>query len=120
VRSCRWPRGSTPTGGRFLVKEYPKDGEYQRFKLSVQITGKLQAHVTERGLGRDDMFFQAPPLDEPWIRKLRLVTDPDGLGRTEPNPQGHTYRHGTMTAYSFGRCRCGYCRGAALAVCRAP
>jgi integrase len=94
-----------PSGGRFLVKEYPKDGEYRRFKLSVQITGKLRAHVTERGLGRDDLIFQAPPLDEPRIRKLRLVTDPDSLGRTEPNPQGHTYRHGTMTAYSLGRCQ---------------
>jgi integrase len=50
-----------PNGGWFLVKEYPKDGEYRRFKLSVQITGKLRAHVTERGLGRDDLIFQAPP-----------------------------------------------------------
>jgi integrase len=101
-----------PDGGRFLIKEYPKDGEFRRFKLSTQITDKLRAHVTERGLGRDDLIFQAPPLDEPRIRKLRLVTDPESLGRTEPNPQGHTYRHGTMTAYSLGRCRCDYCRGA--------
>jgi integrase len=65
-----------PDGGRFLVKEYPKDGEYRRFKLSVQITSKLRAHIAERGLDRDDLIFQAQPLDEPRIRKLRLVTDP--------------------------------------------
>ena len=49
-----------PEGGRFLVKPYPKDKEYRRFKLSAQITAKLQAHVEERGLGRDDLLFQAP------------------------------------------------------------
>ncbi len=41
-----------PEGGRFLVKPYPKDKEYRRFKLSAQITAKLKAHVTEHGLDR--------------------------------------------------------------------
>jgi integrase len=99
-----------PEGGRFLVKEYPKDREYRRLKLSAQIAAKLKAHVTEHGRGRDDLIFQAPPVDEPRIRKLRLVADPDTLGRTRPNPEGHTYRHGTLTGYSLGRCRCDYCR----------
>lgn len=40
------------------------------------------------------------------------VADPDELGRTEANPEGRTYRHGTLTGYSLGRCRCDYCRGA--------
>jgi hypothetical protein len=44
--------------------------------------GNLRAHIAERGLGREDLIFQAPPLDEPRIRKLRLVTDPESLGRT--------------------------------------
>ena len=34
------------------------------------------------------------------------------LGRTEPNAAGHRYRHGTLTGYSLGRCRCDYCRDA--------
>jgi len=34
-----------PDGQRFLVKDYPKDREYRRLKLSVQITAKLKAHV---------------------------------------------------------------------------
>ena len=49
-----------PEGGRFLVKPYPKDKEYRRFKLSAQITAKLQAHVAGRGLGWDDLLFQMP------------------------------------------------------------
>ena len=46
-----------PDGGRFLVKEYPKDKEYRRFKLSRQITAKIQAYVTAKGLGSDDLIF---------------------------------------------------------------
>ena len=103
-----------PDGGRFLVKPYPKDKEYRRFKLSAQITAKLKAHVAERGLGRDDLLFQAPrgraadPGAAPRCRPRRA------LGRTEPNAAGHRYRHGTLTGYSLGRCRCDYCRGRLL------
>ena len=101
-----------PAGGRFLVKDYPKDREFRRFKLSAQIVAKLQAHVVEHDLGRDDLLFWAPEPDGPKVRKLRLVVDPETLGLTEPNAQGRRYRHGTMTGYSLGRCRCDYCKDA--------
>jgi integrase len=101
-----------PEGGRFLVKEYPKDREYRRLKLSNQITAKLKVHMAEHGRSRDELIFQAPPTNEPRIRKLRLGADAETLGRTEPNPEGRTYRHGTLTGYSLGRCRCDHCRGA--------
>ena len=35
-----------PAGGRFLVKEYPKDKEYRRLKLSTQLAGKLGTHIS--------------------------------------------------------------------------
>jgi len=101
-----------PQGGRFLVKDYPKDKEFRRFKLSTQIVAKLTAHVEENGLGRGDLLFRAPEEEGPRVRKLRLVADPDTLGRTDPNAVGRRYRHGTMTGYSLGRCRCDYCRDA--------
>jgi site-specific recombinase XerD len=31
---------------------------------------------------------------------------------TEQNAAGHTYRHGTLTAYNMGPCRCQHCRHA--------
>ncbi|WP_433462170.1 hypothetical protein [Spirillospora sp. CA-128828] len=34
------------------------------------------------------------------------------LGATAPNSAGRTYRHGTLTGYSMGRCRCAHCRRA--------
>jgi hypothetical protein len=46
------------------------------------------------------------------VGKLRLVVDPETLGLTEPNAQGRRYRHGTMTGYSLGRCRCDYSKDA--------
>ena len=45
------PPDEHPTGGRFLVKDYPKDKEYRRFKLSAQITAKIMVHIEASGLG---------------------------------------------------------------------
>jgi integrase len=100
-----------PQGGRFLVKEYPKDREYRRLKLSSQITVKLKSHVTDHQLSRDDLLFRAPA-DSPWPRKPHLAVDPHTLGLTDPNAKGRRYRHGTMTGYSMGRCKCEHCRDA--------
>jgi hypothetical protein len=41
-----------------------------------------------------------------------MLPNPDRLGRTEPNAAGRTYGHGTLGAYTAGRCRCEYCRNA--------
>ncbi len=105
-----------PTGGRFLVKEYPKDGEYRRFKLSSQIVAKLKAHVQAKDLQPDDLFFRFKTDDTgPDAIKIRAVlTDEliETLGKTEPNLKGHRYDHSTLTAYTTGGCRCDYCKEA--------
>ena len=100
-----------PDGGRFLVKDYPKDKEYRRFKLSQQITAKIQAHVTARGLGSDDLLFTYQPPAQPSTRRPDTSATPP-MGMTEPNEKGRQYRHGTLTAYNAARCRCEHCRGA--------
>jgi hypothetical protein len=43
---------------------------------------------------------------------LQLVTEPVDLGLTEPNADGRQYRHGTLTGYNPGGCKCEQCRGA--------
>jgi hypothetical protein len=98
-----------PAGERFLVKPYPKNTKYRRFKLSRQVVAKLSAHISERHLGPDDLLFTAPT--EPPRRVIELP-NPDTLGRTGPNAAGRRYRHGTLTGYSLGRCRCKYCKAA--------
>ena len=95
-------------GRRFLVKDYPKDGEYRRLKLTNQITAKLQAYARERELRAGDLVFAMPERG----RALKMLPNPDRLGRTEPNDAGRTYRHGTLSAYTAGRCRCEHCKNA--------
>ncbi|MBA9002160.1 tyrosine-type recombinase/integrase [Thermomonospora cellulosilytica] len=101
-----------PTGGRFLVKPYPKGREYRRFKLSTQITRKLQAHVQARSLQENDLLFSYWEDDRPKERKQPIFLAPGTHGKTAPNEKGRVYDHGTLTAYTTGRCRCDYCKEA--------
>jgi integrase len=103
------PRRFHPEGGRFLVKDYPKDGEYREFKLSPQIAQKIGLYIAEHGIGPDDLLFAMPELA---ARPLRVLANPDTLGLTTPNAAGRRYQHGTLSGYSAGKCRCEHCRGA--------
>ena len=101
-----------PTGDRFLIKEYPKDKEYRRLKLSNQLADKLGTHIRSSGLGPSDLIFPMPPQDSPAAR-IRAVPNLANLGFTRPNAAGRQYRHGTMSGYNAGRCRCQHCKDAA-------
>jgi integrase len=98
-----------PTGDRFLVKPYPKDREHRRLKLNVEIAAKLHAHVVALALQPDDLLFTMPKSARP---ALKLLAHPETLGWTDPNSNGRCYRHGTLSAYSAGACRCRHCKDA--------
>ncbi|MEV1200010.1 tyrosine-type recombinase/integrase [Microbispora rosea] len=98
-----------PEGKRFLIKEYPKDREFRRFKLSPQITAKLKQHIEDSKLERDDLLFVYQPEESAPQPKLEPA---EHLGLTEPNAAGRRYRHGTLSAYSAGKCRCQHCKNA--------
>jgi integrase len=104
------PRGEHPSGGRFLVKDYPKDKEYRRLKLSAQITAKIVAHIRARGLRADDLLFSYQAPCRPATRRRLAILEPASL--TDPDGNGRRYRHGTLTAYNAAKCRCEHCRGA--------
>jgi integrase len=104
------PPDEHPTGGRFLVKDYPKDKEYRRFKLSAQITAKLVVHIEARGLGPDDLLFSYEAPGRPAARHCATLAQSPGM--TDPDENGRRYRHGTLTAYNAAKCRCEHCRGA--------
>lgn len=98
------------TATQFLVKEYPKDRHYRRLRLSAALVDRIKTHVTDHGLGPDDLIFTYQP-----TRATVVVFPPvatDALGLTEPNQHGRRYRHGSLSGYSAGRCRCPHCRGA--------
>ncbi|MGH3167319.1 MAG: tyrosine-type recombinase/integrase [Trebonia sp.] len=100
-----------PNGERFIVKQYPKDGEYRRFKVNPAVVKKIETHVTEKGLGPDDLLFELRQDFEAQPR-LSVAPNPATLGKTKPNEKGYSYDHGTLSAYSAGKCRCEHCRGA--------
>ncbi|HKR51229.1 MAG TPA: site-specific integrase, partial [Pseudonocardiaceae bacterium] len=106
-----------PKSERFLVKEYPKDREPRRFKLSAQIVEKLKSHRDTEKLGPDDLLFAIRDAEGP-KPELRAVPNPDELGLTPPNDKGRQYKHGTQSGYGPGKCRCENCR-AAVAIYRA-
>jgi integrase len=98
-----------PTGDRFLIKNYPKDKQPRRLGLSRHIRDLLADHITGKTPG--DLLFPAPP---PAAKRGQRAdpTDREPLQMTEPNAAGHTYRHGTITAYNMAPCRCPHCRDA--------
>jgi integrase len=100
-----------PEGKRFLVKQYPKNGKQRRFKLNPEVVKKISVHVKANALGPEDLLFELRQELEAQPR-LSAVPDPGSLGKTEPNAQGRSYHHGTMSGYSAGKCRCENCRGA--------
>jgi integrase len=100
-----------PEGKRFLIKEYPKDKEYRRFKLSPQIASKLKAYIADSKLERDDLLFvyqREEPAPQPEVQPV------EHLGLTEPNAAGR--RIGTAQ----GQVRAGYLFGGFLRPSRVP
>jgi integrase len=105
-----------PDAVRFLVKEYPKDKEWRQVKLAEHLLDKLKAHIELCGIGPTDLLFEMPQPDGPARRKRpEELPDPDTLGWTDPNDRGKRYRHGTLTGYQAGRCRCRHCKDAVAA-----
>jgi integrase len=101
------------SGPRFKVKEYPKDGEWRRVVIAQHLADKLRAHITHRELGADDLLFPLPRPTAPARRgRPAELPDPSTVRFTDPNEKGLTYRHGTLTAYQAGKCRCQSCRDA--------
>jgi integrase len=101
---------------RFLVKDYPKDNEYRRVKLSPEITDALREHIYTNHVDRDDLLFAMPAPepqpDPPTTSDDTPPTNPNELGMTAPNAAGRTYQHGTLSGYNLGGCRCAHCRDA--------
>lgn len=105
-----------PDGKRFLVKDYPKDQEWRRLRLAPHLVAKLVDHIERYRLGPDDLLFTQPQPTEP-RRRPRVADDVAApvVRLTEPNAEGRRYRHGTLSAYQAGSCRCDRCRDAVAA-----
>jgi integrase len=99
-----------PDGGRFLVKEYPKDQEHRQVTLSADLAEKIVTFIADRSLGDGDLLFTLP--NQPDKPSLRAVPDSDTLDWTDKNAAGRSYRHGSLSGYAAGKCRCEHCKSA--------
>ncbi|MGH8862865.1 MAG: tyrosine-type recombinase/integrase, partial [Jatrophihabitantaceae bacterium] len=98
---------------RFAVKDYPKDKEYRRLNLSPTLCAALREHRAAHSIDDAELLFAFPLLQAdgaPSHGNVETTEQPSG--RTEPNQHGRTYPHGTLTAYTLGRCRCLHCKTA--------
>jgi integrase len=48
-------------------------------------------------------------------RVPEVLPNPLTLGLTDPNATGRRYPHGTLTAYTLGKCRCRHCKNSVAA-----
>jgi len=99
-----------PEGRRFLVKDYPKGKKNRRLKLSAQIAAKIKRHISDNGLDPRDLLFTYRESEQP-AHHIQGPAHRDP-GFTKPNTKGHRYRHGTLSAYNAGPCRCQNCKAA--------
>lgn len=51
------PLRGAPNGQRMILKPCPKDNEPRAMDLSPELLDEVQAHIQDRGLGRDDLLF---------------------------------------------------------------
>lgn len=98
-----------PTGGHFLVKDYPKNHEHRTLRISQPLTARLRTHLTEHRLGPHDLLFSRYPAIHGTV--ISPPRDTNTTARAEAITESR-HRHGTLTAYSLGRCRCPHCRAA--------
>lgn len=102
-----------PEGQRFLVKPYPKTKRSRRFRLDPDLVSALHAHVARVGRGPEELIFDfADFTSDPAPSAPGRLVAVEHLGLTDPSPIGRRYRHGTLSAYTAGRCRCPHCRAA--------
>lgn len=98
--------------GRFIVKPGTKTNEFRSVDLDPVTTQLILDHIDKHELVGDDLLFSMEmfradlELIDAEVKHREIPTD---LGRTEPNDLGRTYRHGTMTGYGMGKCRCEWC-----------
>lgn len=101
-----------PSGGRFLTREYTKNGEHRRFKIDHAVSVLVSRHIAANGIAPGQpifpvrLFASTEPAGKP-----RLTSDEIGaLGFTDEQPNGLRYKHGSMGAYVTAKCRCEACR----------
>lgn len=92
---------------RFMVIDATKSGKKRSLTISKALLLEIQGYVISKALSKDDLLFSRLLVAEP--NKIET-----SRGNTKsPRPfetDGKKFQHGTLYAYTHGRCRCEACR----------
>lgn len=93
---------------RFLIIDATKSGHKRSFRLSKALLQEIQDYVSAKALAKDDLLFSRLLVTEP-----SKINGSRGEKSKRPFAQdGKLFQHGTLYAYTHGRCRCEDCREA--------
>jgi integrase len=92
---------------RFMVIDATKSGKKRSLTISKALLLEIQSYVIAKALSKDDLLFSR-----------LLVAEPNKLEPSRGNTKssrpfetdGKKFQHGTLYAYTHGRCRCEACR----------
>ena len=92
---------------RFMVIDATKSGKKRSLTISKALLLEIQGYVISKALSKDDLLFSRLLVAEP--NKI----EPSRGNTKSPRPfetDGKKFQHGTLYAYTHGRCRCEACR----------
>jgi integrase len=108
-----------PEGGRFVTRHYTKNGEHRGFVISKTLAARIKAHVKKHGIKPGELWFPVRMFCRPKHPVVPEMSQEelDALGpftREVVSPRTgavstRSYRHGTITGYATGKCRCAGC-----------
>lgn len=100
------------SGDRFDIKRYPKDGTDRTVVIAPDLMERLWSLIEQHGIGVDHIVFNPTTMG---VRRATVAPADVTPGEMFV---GKTYRHGTNTGYTVGKCREDCCRAAHSAAAR--
>ena len=91
---------------RFMVIDATKSGKKRSLTISKALLQDIQGYVLAKALSKDDLLFSRSLVVEP--HKLEPSRGSKSARPFESD--GKKFQHGTLYAYTHGRCRCEACR----------
>ena len=93
-------------GERFLVVPATKNGHKRTVTLSASLVAEIKAFVIAKALSKDDLLFPRTII----LTTGKLEPSRGEMSRRPFAKDGKLFQHGTLYAYTHGRCRCEACR----------
>lgn len=97
------------SGDRFDIKGYPKDGTDRTVVLAPDLMARLWSLIERHGIGTDHIIFNPTVMG---VRRPTAAPEAVEPGESFTAPNGRTYRHGSNTGYTMGKCREDCCKAA--------